>query len=162
MGSPTVSLRVFIVVLFFSLSCRRLDASSTCCALNSTRSRRGQNYKLSTGNTPSLKMMSSTLCITTSYVRTFCLSSFFISVHLSISPSFPPFFVMLSRFHVEGEPRGASVYYRVGQPAPGDSSSTQCQPQVSHYRGRCAHDCIQVCCKKKKEWYREVALESLS
>lgn len=57
--------------------------------------------------------------------------------------TFPSFFtatplllLLLSRFHVEGEPRRASVYYRVGQPAPGGSSSTERQPQVSHYRGR--------------------------
>lgn len=39
------------------------------------------------------------------------------------------------RFHVKGEPRGASVYHWVGQPSPGNSSSSQCQPQVSNYRG---------------------------
>lgn len=56
------------------LSYRPLDASFTCCVLNSTHSRRGQNYKSSMGNTPSLKMMSSTPCITTSYVRIIRLS----------------------------------------------------------------------------------------
>ena len=64
--------REFIVLFIVpSLPCRPSDASSTCCVLSSTRSRREPSCKSSTGNTPSLRMTSSTLCITTSYVRTF-------------------------------------------------------------------------------------------
>lgn len=64
---------------------------------------------------------------------------FLTSPVFSIAPLFSP---PLSRFHAEGESRGASVHYRVGQPAPRDSSSTQREPQVSHYRGGCAHGCV--------------------
>lgn len=67
----------------------------------------------------------------------FCiqLSFSFFSISLSLHSFCCSSSFLTSRFHVEGEPRGASVHYRVGQPAPGDSSSTQCQLQISHYRG---------------------------
>lgn len=69
----------------------------------------------------------------------FCiqLSFSFFNISLSLHSFCCSSSFLTSRFHVEGEPRGASVHYRVGQPAPGDSSSTQCQLQISHYRGRC-------------------------
>lgn len=51
------------------LTCRRWDASSTCCVLSSIRLRTGPSYRSSTESTPSLRTTSSTLCITTSYVR---------------------------------------------------------------------------------------------
>lgn len=79
-------IRLYSLSIYCSFSplstCRPLGASSTCCVSSSTHLRMGPSCRSSMANTPSLRTMWSTLCITTSYV-----SAFILCLLDSVSPS---------------------------------------------------------------------------